>query len=100
MSAAGSSGFKAPWCDIVEYMHYHSYMSMALLASPSTTKLRCVVQAIPWSRTAPLVGDVPTVKRRLPLRLLSGLRPADIADIVEHASDDEGEAILTMPAEA
>jgi CBS domain-containing protein/sporulation protein YlmC with PRC-barrel domain len=51
-------------------------------------------EEIPWSRIEPLVGHVPTASRRLPLHRLSALRPADIADIVAHASHDEGEEIL------
>lgn len=52
-------------------------------------------EEIPWSRLEPLVGHVPTAELRLPFRRLSKLRPADIADIVEHASHDEGEEILS-----
>jgi CBS domain-containing protein len=52
-------------------------------------------EEIPWTRIEPLVGHVPTARRKLPLRRLARLRPADIADIVEHASHDEAEEILT-----
>ncbi len=52
-------------------------------------------EEIPWSHVEPLVSHVPTAKRQLPLRRLAALRPADIADIVERASHDEGEEILS-----
>lgn len=49
---------------------------------------------IPWTRIEPLVGHVPTAKWRLPFLRLAQLRPADIADIVEEASHEEGQQIL------
>jgi CBS domain-containing protein len=52
-------------------------------------------EEISWGRVEPLVGHVPSAKQRLPVRRLARLRPADIADIVQHASHDEGEEILT-----
>jgi CBS domain-containing protein/sporulation protein YlmC with PRC-barrel domain len=51
-------------------------------------------EEIPWSRIEPLVGHVPTAGLRPRFGRLSGLRPADIADIVEEASHEEGEQIL------
>jgi CBS domain-containing protein len=51
---------------------------------------------VPWANVEPLFGHVPTAARRLPLPRLSRLRPADIADIVEQASHEEGEEILDV----
>lgn len=51
-------------------------------------------EEIPWSRVEPLVGHVPTAGLRPRFGRLSELRPADIADIVEEASHEEGEQIL------
>lgn len=52
-------------------------------------------EQIPWARVEPLVGHVPTLGRGLPFARLAKIRPADIADIVEAASHDEGEQIMT-----
>lgn len=51
---------------------------------------------VPWANVEPLFGHVPTAGRSMPLLRLSRLRPADIADIVEEASHEEGEEILTV----
>jgi CBS domain-containing protein len=51
---------------------------------------------VPWPNVEPLFGHVPTAARTLPLPRLSRLRPADIADIVEQASHEEGEEILEV----
>lgn len=50
---------------------------------------------VDWARIEPFVGHVPTAKLRLPLRRLERLHPAQIADLVEAASHDEGEEIIT-----
>jgi Mg/Co/Ni transporter MgtE len=49
-------------------------------------------QFVPWARLEPFVGHVPS--SRLRLARLSRLHPAQIADLVEAASHDEGEEIL------
>jgi CBS domain-containing protein len=54
------------------------------------------VEELPWANVEPLFGHVPTAARTLPLLRLSRLRPADIADIVEQASHEEGEEILDV----
>ena len=54
------------------------------------------VEELPWANVEPLFGHVPTAARTLPLPRLSRLRPADIADIVEQASHEEGEEILDV----
>jgi CBS domain-containing protein len=49
---------------------------------------------VPWSEIEPFVGHVPTSRLRLGSRRLTRLHPAQIADLVEAASHDEGEEIL------
>ena len=51
-------------------------------------------QFVPWSEIEPFVGHVPTSRLRLASRRLTRLHPAQIADLVEAASHDEGEEIL------
>jgi CBS domain-containing protein len=51
-------------------------------------------QFVPWTETEPFVGHVPTSRLRLASRRLGRLHPAQIADLVEAASHDEGEEIL------
>jgi CBS domain-containing protein len=50
---------------------------------------------VDWSHIEPFVGHVPTAKRRLPLQRLRRLHPAQIADLVEAASHEEGNEIIT-----
>jgi len=47
-----------------------------------------------WKDVQPFVGHVPTAKLLMPLQRLRRLHPAQIADIVEGASHDEGEEII------
>ncbi len=47
-----------------------------------------------WSQLEPFVGHVPTSRLRLGRRRLADLHPAQIADLVEDASHDEGEEII------
>jgi CBS domain-containing protein len=49
---------------------------------------------VDWSNIEPFVGHVPSAKLGLRLQKLRRLHPAQIADIVEHASHDEGEEII------
>ena len=49
---------------------------------------------VPWSQIEPFVGHVPTSRLRLAPRRLARLHPAQIADLVEAASHEEGEEIL------
>ncbi len=49
---------------------------------------------VPWSEVEPFVAHVPTSRLRLASRRLARLHPAQIADLVEAASHDEGEEIL------
>jgi CBS domain-containing protein len=47
-----------------------------------------------WSAMEPFVGHVPTARLRFSHRKLANLHPAEIADLVEAASHDEGEEII------
>ncbi len=47
-----------------------------------------------WRSVQPFVGHVPTAKLLMPLQRLRRLHPAQIADIVEGASHDEGQEII------
>jgi hypothetical protein len=49
---------------------------------------------VDWASIEPFVAHVPTSKLRIPYRKLSRLRPAQIADLVEAASHEEGEEII------
>jgi CBS domain-containing protein/sporulation protein YlmC with PRC-barrel domain len=53
---------------------------------------------VEWSRLEPFVGHVPTSRLRLTHRRLSRLHAAQIADLVEAASHDEGEEIMEAVA--
>ncbi len=47
-----------------------------------------------FAQIEPFVGHVPTARLRIPYRRLSKLHPAQIADLVEAASHEEGEEII------
>ncbi len=49
---------------------------------------------VAWRYLEPLVGHVPTARRRLALRNLRKLHPAQIADLLEAADEAEGEEIM------
>jgi len=51
-------------------------------------------QFVPWADVEPFVGHVPTSRLKLVPRRLVRLHPAQIADLVEAASHEEGEEIL------
>lgn len=48
-----------------------------------------------WSNIEPFVGHVKTARLRLPFRRLARMHPAQLADLVEAASHDEGEEIIS-----
>ncbi len=54
---------------------------------------------VPWSDVEPFVGHVPTSRLKLGARRLGRLHPAQIADLVEAASHEEGEEILEAVGE-
>ena len=47
-----------------------------------------------WRELLPLVGHVPTARRRLELGKIRKLHPAQLADLLEQASEDEGKEIF------
>jgi hypothetical protein len=49
---------------------------------------------VDWASIEPFVGHVPTARLRIPYRKLARLHPAQIADLVEAASHEEGEEII------
>jgi CBS domain-containing protein len=49
---------------------------------------------VDWADIEPFVGHVPTARLRIPFRKLARLHPAQLADLVEAASQEEGEEIL------
>jgi CBS domain-containing protein/sporulation protein YlmC with PRC-barrel domain len=51
-------------------------------------------QFVPWPDIEPFVGHVPTSRLKMAARRLMRLHPAQIADLVEAASHEEGEEIL------
>ncbi|MDA8401125.1 MAG: CBS domain-containing protein [Actinomycetota bacterium] len=51
-------------------------------------------QMVDWASIEPFVSHVPTAHLRIPFRKLAHLHPAQIADLVEAASHDEGEEII------
>jgi CBS domain-containing protein len=76
---------------------------VAVMASPPATLAALVARVlrrdvageeIEWRQVAPLVGHVPTAGKWLTAVQLANLKPAEIADIVEAATHEEGEEIL------
>src|SRR5262249_29815368 len=60
-------------------------------------RLRGMVEDRPfldWTDMEPFVGHVPSARLRFSYRKLANLHPAEIADLVEAASHDEGEEII------
>jgi hypothetical protein len=49
---------------------------------------------VDWASMEPFVAHVPTARLHIPYRKLKRLHPAQIADLVEAASHDEGEEII------
>ncbi len=49
---------------------------------------------VDWASIEPFVGHVPSARLRIPYRKLARLHPAQIADLVEAASHEEGEEII------
>ncbi len=56
-------------------------------------------QFVAWDEMEPFVGHVPTSRLKLASRRLARLHPAQIADLVEAASHEEGEEILEAVAQ-
>lgn len=51
-------------------------------------------EMVDWASIEPFVSHVPTARLQIPYRKLARLHPAQIADLVEAASHDEGEEII------
>lgn len=51
-------------------------------------------EVVDWTDIEPFVSHVPTARLRIPFRKLARLHPAQLADLVEAASHDEGEEII------
>jgi CBS domain-containing protein len=51
-------------------------------------------KVVDWSEIEPFVAHVPTARLQIPFRKLRRLHPAEIADLVEAASHEEGEEII------
>jgi hypothetical protein len=51
---------------------------------------------VDWESIEPFVAHVPTARLHIPYRKLAKLRPAQIADLVEAASHEEGEEIIEV----
>jgi hypothetical protein len=49
---------------------------------------------IDWRETVPLIGHVPTARKRLELKSIRKLHPAQLADLLEQASKSEGQEIM------
>jgi sporulation protein YlmC with PRC-barrel domain len=62
-----------------------------MLARHIPTRTGTVVD---WASIEPFVAHVPSARLRIPYRKLARLHPAQIADLVEAASHDEGEEII------
>jgi CBS domain-containing protein len=56
-------------------------------------------QFVPWEHMEAFVGHVPTSRLKLPVRRIARLHPAQIADLVEAASHEEGEEIMAAVGE-
>ena len=62
---------------------------------PRRLKSRILSGAVvDWASIEPFVSHVPSARMRIPYRKLSRLRAAQIADLVEAASHEEGEEII------
>ncbi len=54
---------------------------------------------VDWASIQPFLSHVPSARLRIPYRKLARLRPAQIADLVEAASHEEGEEIIAAVGE-
>lgn len=64
-----------------------------LLPRPLARRVRAGA-IVDWESIQPFVSHVPTARLRIPYRKLARLHPAQIADLVEAASHEEGEEII------
>jgi CBS domain-containing protein len=72
-----------------------SFRSLFRRVLPSSLRRRASVRPfLDWMNVEPFVGHVPTARLRMRFGRLSGLHPAQLADLVEAASHEEGEEII------
>jgi len=69
-----------------------------LLPEGMRRKKRRPAPIVNWSDIQPFVGRVPTARLLIPLQRLKRLHPAQIADLVESSSHEEGEEIIDAVA--
>jgi CBS domain-containing protein len=69
-----------------------------LLPQRMRRKKRRPAPIVNWNDIQPFVGRVPTAKLLIPLQRLRRLHPAQIADLVESSSHEEGEEIIDAVA--
>ncbi len=65
---------------------------------PGRRHRRSGERIVDWATIEPFVAHVPTARLRIPYRKLARLHPAQIADLVEAASHQEGEEIIEAVA--
>jgi len=78
------------------------HSSRAQLRRALPRALRGMISDTPfldWTDMEPFVGHVPTARLRFSHRKLANLHPAEIADLVEAASHDEGEELIEAIAQ-
>jgi CBS domain-containing protein len=72
-----------------------SFRSLFRRLLPAPLRRRAGVRPfLDWASVEPFVGHVPTARLRMAFGKLSKLHPAQIADLVEAASHEEGEEII------
>ena len=72
-----------------------SFRSLIRHMLPTSLRRRAAVRPfLDWANVEPFVGHVPTARLRMTFGRLSKLHPAQIADLVEAASHEEGEEII------
>jgi CBS domain-containing protein len=69
-----------------------------LLPQPMRRKKRRPAPIVNWNDIQAFVGRVPTAKLLIPLQRLRRLHPAQLADLVESSSHQEGEEIIDAVA--
>lgn len=72
-----------------------SFRSLFRRLLPARVRRRAKVRPfLDWQSVEPFVGHVPTARLRMRVGRLSKLHPAQLADLVEAASHEEGEEII------
>ncbi|MCL4423687.1 MAG: CBS domain-containing protein [Actinobacteria bacterium] len=88
-------GWSVTGIDVAEGVHRLKRRLRHLLkTSPAQETVESSATFVPWGELEPFVAHVPTARRRLSLRKLRKMHPAQIADLLEEASEEEGREIL------